>query len=542
LLRLAYGVLWLLLLLAPLFRSGKVPLAELALQLLAVLGLVIVFWGGERHVLHRPRGALLWFSLGLLLLPIVYLLPLPGLSLLSLPGRDELFAVSEWIGREAPTMLTFTPRATLASLFTLLLPLGVFWLTVALPGAQVKSLLYWVLAIAAVQAVLGLLQFALGGDSWAYLGMNGGMNAQGTWTSRNNFAGFMHLNLMVVLALFMGTLGRYRQQRRDDGLRNRFLFFSTLAGHRAFIFGALSLLILMAAVFSRSRAGIGASMIGLVLVAVVFSRRIGGNNAFGLTGSVISVGLLLAVTIGLGPVLQRFTLQDPASDGRWSIFAGAWQGIGEFFPWGAGPGSFVHVYPAYQDLVFAGRFMNRAHNSYLEWLFDGGLLAGALLIVGLVLYGLRWRTVLAGKTWGEFQFIQAGAGLGMLLTLLHDMVDYNLFIPANQVFFAFCAGIFFHRHVDHAARPRRQSKGQQGDSSRSRRRGSPSEHPLAALQAGQKNTSVAIPRHRDNNDPRRRPVFKQDASPVFDDNPFGDDNSPREQIETSGGSERDDWG
>ena len=32
----------------------------------------------------------------------------------------------------------------------------------------------------------------------------------------------------------------------------------------------------------------------------------------------------------------------------------------------------------------------------------------------------------------------------MLLTLLHELVDFNLFVPANLVYFAFFAGVFFY--------------------------------------------------------------------------------------------------
>jgi hypothetical protein len=35
-----------------------------------------------------------------------------------------------------------------------------------------------------------------------------------------------------------------------------------------------------------------------------------------------------------------------------------------------------------------------------------------------------------------------GAGIGILLLGLHSLIDYNLNIPANVVYFAYMAGIF----------------------------------------------------------------------------------------------------
>jgi hypothetical protein len=37
-----------------------------------------------------------------------------------------------------------------------------------------------------------------------------------------------------------------------------------------------------------------------------------------------------------------------------------------------------------------------------------------------------------------------GAGVGIFLILLHGMVDFNLHIPANNIFFAFLGAVFFH--------------------------------------------------------------------------------------------------
>jgi O-antigen ligase len=148
----------------------------------------------------------------------------------------------------------------------------------------------------------------------------------------------------------------------------------------------------------------------------------------------------------LGPVLARFSQQDPLADGRSYIFDGAWEGIGHFFPLGSGPGTFVEVFPRFQAWEMASVTINRAHNSYLEWLFTMGLPAALLIALFLFLYFRQWFRM--GEVWTEFRFIQTGAGLACLLTMIHDVVDYNFFVPANIIYFAFMAGLFFHPHRD----------------------------------------------------------------------------------------------
>ena len=81
-------------------------------------------------------------------------------------------------------------------------------------------------------------------------------------------------------------------------------------------------------------------------------------------------------------------------------------------------------------------FVNHAHNDYLEWLFEGGLVAAALMLVFLTLYVLRWREIWPSgeERWAPISFVRIAAGIGLLLMGLHGLVDFNLHIPANAVF------------------------------------------------------------------------------------------------------------
>ncbi len=91
-------------------------------------------------------------------------------------------------------------------------------------------------------------------------------------------------------------------------------------------------------------------------------------------------------------------------------------------------------------------FVNHAHNDYLEWLFEGGLAIAILLLAFLLLYILRWREIWPSgeERWAPIAFVRIAAGISLLLIGLHGLIDFNLHIPANALFFAFVAGIFFH--------------------------------------------------------------------------------------------------
>jgi O-antigen ligase len=446
--------------LAPLFRAGNTPLATLLLELLAVAGLLVVWWDSERRMaLGRFEMVLLAV---LALFPLLQLLPMPGFTRADLPGQADYFVALQAAGvDQGAATLSTIPRETLSGWLRLLIPLAVYLLTRATSVRNLRKVLTVMFVVAVAQAVLGLVQFGTS-PSTVFYPIKDPMvgNALGTYVSRNNFVALMYLSLVLSLALFMGTLGRYKSKVSGDSFRERIQYYASADGHRAFLYGAMALLLLLTIIFTRSRAGIMVTLLGVLLVSVVFSRRIGGSNVYGFTGTIVSGALGLSIAIGLSTVLDRFTISSPLSDGRWVIYDGALTAIGQFFPLGAGTGTFRETFARFQDLSQAQYVINRAHNSYLEWIYNGGLVAIALIVGFLVIYVARWVSVWRRDEWGEFRYVQVGAGLGLLLMLLHDLVDYNLFIPANMVYFSFLAGLYLHPYKEPVKpEPRAKRKG-----------------------------------------------------------------------------------
>jgi O-antigen ligase len=181
-----------------------------------------------------------------------------------------------------------------------------------------------------------------------------------------------------------------------------------------------------------------------LLATVVFSRQIGKKSALGPAGVILALALASGISIGLAPVLDRFSVSDLDDDARWQIFDQTLLGAETMLPVGAGPGAFPYAFPAFQPLELGWAFINRAHNDYLEWWFDLGA-AGALLVaLVLVLVVLQWRRILAAPSVARISYLQLGCGISVLLLGLHELVDYNLFTPANQVVFAVLLSVFLY--------------------------------------------------------------------------------------------------
>jgi O-antigen ligase len=164
-----------------------------------------------------------------------------------------------------------------------------------------------------------------------------------------------------------------------------------------------------------------------------------------LIGTLVVVVLGLALDIGLAPVLQRFSFEDPLHDSRMLIYSRALEGIGKFLPLGSGPGTFPEAFRQFQPVELGNRFVNHAHNDYLEWLFEGGLAGAALGVLLLAAYLRQWLSLAAEGPRHSFRFVQFGAGIGLLLLLLHSLADFNWHIPANALYAAFLAGLFLAR-------------------------------------------------------------------------------------------------
>ena len=122
-------------------------------------------------------------------------------------------------------------------------------------------------------------------------------------------------------------------------------------------------------------------------------------------------------------------------------------------PWlGTGLGSYEIVAPRYRrtpsDLLW-----DHAHNDYAEALAETGLVGALLVLCALVVFFwslvTRHSSLLSDSalitrhsslnfsgTW-----LRLGAALGCIGLLVHSFSDFNLRIPANAAWFAFCAGL-----------------------------------------------------------------------------------------------------
>lgn len=420
---------------APLIFGGNRPLPLLILETLALALLAGVYMrpGFLQH-LNKPFIALLCL---MVMLPLLQLLPVPFSFWSMLPASSPYAELMHSANGVPHTFrsTSLVPALTEYSWFALLPPLAVFLFAIGLSTERLRAAVTIFLVIAALEACLALAQYGAGTMS------------RGTYASRDHLAGMLEMALPLSLALLAATLGHANEDyAQQSSLRHRVLSWLNTYCNRSAIYAVLSIGLLLALIFSRSRSGVALAAVVLLLSAVAYSSRLGGRNVYGLMGTVVAAGISLAVAIGLVPVLNRFALEDPLKDARWTIYASTLHAIQEFMPLGSGIGTFSQAFQRFQPAELSGYFINRAHNDYLEWMMEGGVIAMIIIAGFLLFYVKRWFALLSQSGyWSHFKFIQVGAGIGMLTIILHSLVDFNLHIPANQIYFALLAALFFHR-------------------------------------------------------------------------------------------------
>lgn len=419
-----------LIFLAPVFYSGKSPNALFFLEV-AGLWLLWVTMTWKWHDIHLSNREKL-FVLLIVLIPWIYLIPIHLELWKSLAGRDSYLTTITWLSEQQVTSqhlsLSIIPIKTLHAALAILPAIAVFLSISSLSKAQIKVFVYVIFATAAIQATIGLVQASNPKAEWLEalaLPFSHG-NAQGTYLNRDHFSILMVTMLPLVTAIIIHSV--QTRTHHEHLLRDVTLF------------GCLFLLFTLAAIFSRSRAGVGLVLLALLLNSIFFIRHIGLNKAMILMGSLTAIMGTIAISIGIIPILNRFIVQDPSEDGRWQIFETTIIGIKQFFPIGSGPSTFPEIYRTLQPIEQKG-FINHAHNDYLELVFELGILGVILIIMGLLLYIGAWSRQW-GKTWNTERFIQTGAGLSLFLMALHSILEFNLHTPANAILFASLAALF----------------------------------------------------------------------------------------------------
>ncbi|MER8370188.1 O-antigen ligase family protein [Mesorhizobium sp. M1378] len=372
------------------------------IEILAILSAAAVF---SHLPSQRSPHSVLWL-LGLaVLLALLQIVPLPSAAFNGL--RPKLLLGDTWAAETQFRFISVGVGRTVECLLYLLAVAAFFLAVLRLRVEQVNALLPFFFMGVICNGLAGAIQYSLSNDI-AIVGLLPFTISAGLFANVNHFSAllFVSIPFVVYYGLFRGHL---------------------LSGS----LGLIALLLLLLA--AGSRAGVLIGLAITVLSVVFLSAR---SRASGFSVLVIFVGLSV-YTIGAWTKVDADVI-DPAF-GRGEFARTTIDGIKENWITGVGFGNFQKAYQIYEkeSMIFA-KFVNHAHNEYLEVAFEGGIPAILLMLSYLV---LLVSTLIKDR----FDVIQKAAFLSVSFLLIHSLVDYPLRTEALAMTFAYMNAVIFHK-------------------------------------------------------------------------------------------------
>lgn len=276
----------------------------------------------------------------------------------------------------------------------------------------------------------------------------------GTFVNPNHFAHY--LAIVLPMALFTAAV---LWHRAGDPETRAGVRLARVMEH-ALLYSGFAVFTIVACLtgilLSQSRGGLLSLASGSLLVAAMLPGRKILRLAFG-TGAALVV--LLALVLFLGPerTVRRFTESDDSLAGRRIGLVAAFRVWERFSILGSGAGTFERVVSQGQG-GDPTKIFHHAHNDYAEIAATTGTAGITIVVVALLGGYVALMRMTFGErapeiSWSRRAF-QAAALASLSIAMIHALIDFNFFIPANPATLAAIAGASV-ASLDHDKRTRR---------------------------------------------------------------------------------------
>lgn len=364
---------------------------------------------------------------------IVQALPLPA----SVLGLLSPTALAIHRGTHSYPSLSLDVHATRQAALQTLAYLLCFCLTLLLVNdkARIKRLAQTILLGGLFQAAYGSLMTLSGLEYGFFIDKGAGSGvATGTFINRNHLAGFLEMCLAVGVGLMLAELSSTSAVGWRDSARR---LLRTLLGNKARVRLALVVMV-TGLVLTRSRMGNVAFGVSLTAVGgfyVLAVRKLSGPTIAFFASLLVIDLLVVGNFFGIEKLAARFQETAIDSEDRGDTNRDALAMLRDFPLTGTGAGSFYAIYPKYTSAVTVTGFTRHAHDDYLQFACEFGLVFAGIL--GAAVLASLWTAIRAQLKRRDplLQGMGFAATMAIVALLIHSAVDFNLQIPANAALF-----------------------------------------------------------------------------------------------------------
>jgi len=404
-------------------------------------------------VLTRPGR--IWITGGVFFVLVIALqqLPMPPalLALIS-PQSAAIWArathVAALAGVNAGTNhpITIDPQHTALHFYRVLACFATFLSSMILSRDTVRRLVLAAVlgCVGVFEALYAVHEAALG--RYAIWGWKNNLifgRATGTFVNPNHFGHYAAI--VLPMALYVSAYAWHTAAPTGATFGRRFV---KLVERRAFpfAFGLLAALgCLTAVLVSESRGALLALIGGFALVGAMASDKENAALRFVLIAAAVSAAILAAILVlGRHGTVKRFeTTQTSQVEARRESVVAALR-IWEMFPlFGSGAGTYPDVVLTTR-VAAGGAIPNHAHDDYAEILGTTGAVGFVVSLVPLLGGFVALMRNAFGPdgepmSWRRRAF-KVAALTSVAIAMIHALVDFNFFIPANPITLAAIAG------------------------------------------------------------------------------------------------------
>jgi len=448
-------------------EEARPALIAVPLALCVVAASIRLYATRDRTNTAQPTRAWLILNNGaLLLLGVValQLVPLPrGVVAWLSPEAEAIWNAASRIvtlAGGAPRTswpLTVDPQATAFELLRMAGLLATFSIAAGLirTHARRQTLAIVLCGTAMFEVLYGVREAALHRYAiWGWTNRLVFNRVTGTYVNPNHYAHY--LAIVLPMALFIAAVRWHRAGGRETTRSQRLvaLLESSVVVTGFALLAAVACL--GGVLLAQSRGALLALAAGLLAIGAMLPGRRIARMAFGVAAGLTVIAVL---TLFLGPerTVGRFLGADSALGGR-RIGLEAAAGIYARFPiLGSGAGTFERV-AAMEQSDDHGHNYHHVHNDYAEIAATTGtagfVIAMVTLLGGYVaLVRMTFGAAAKETTWSRRLF-QAGALASLTIAMVHALVDFNFYIPANPATLAAIVGASV-ASLDHDKRTRR---------------------------------------------------------------------------------------
>lgn len=391
--------------------SLRFPLTRLIVEAAGAAIFLWYAWRGWRAPVDPWSGAAMLLVLLMMLLPLSQVIPLPPSIWMALPGREDAAQITRAAGL-APLWMTISlqPDATRLAGAYLIPPTVVLIATFHAPVEQRLRFGWAIVATSVVGALLGLLQ--AGGSEKFYLYDTGRFTAAtGFFANKNHYADMLLIGIVLAPALMAAA--------RHFGL---------WAPSRLVVAGIIAILT-VALPAANSRMGLALLPLALfpAILLLLPSRRFRQVRPRHVLIAALGLIGLAAIASGSGVVARLVNRFGGDPDARFKFWPDVIKSIDHYQPVGSGLGSFIKIFQRHESMsTLDVTYVFHAHNDVMELALEAGWFGIALIILAVMLWLVGAFRVLRRQAWGPFTPVHVACACGILIIVIHSMVDYPL--------------------------------------------------------------------------------------------------------------------